>query len=124
MFNLGEKIAAKVKNSEDLGEKLEFLKDGISEAVKEFISITFENAEVNDLIVNEPSFNHLEFFDPGAIFTADMDSLQVAKVMSMITNVQEQVTALANKNTPSTNSNVDGALLSRIENVRNDILSP
>ena len=100
-----------------MDEKLEFLKDGISEAVKEFISITFENAEVNDLIANEPAFKHLEFFDPGAIFTADMDSLQVAKVMSMISNMQEQITVIANKQPTVVKSNLNGQIADRIENV-------
>ena len=84
---------------------MELLKDGISEAVQEFISVAFEKAEVNDLISNDPAFKHLQFYDPGAIFTADMDSLQIAKVMSMITNLQESVTNISKKQTTSlTNS--------------------
>ena len=100
-----------------MGEKLDFLKDGISEAVKEFISIAFENAEINDLIANEPSFKHLEFFDPGAIFTADMDSLQVAKVMSMISNIQGKMDSLSTKMAPSKQQSLDGKLVERIEKV-------
>ena len=92
------------------------LKDGISVAVKEFISISFEKAEVNDLITNDPSFHHLQFFDPGAIFTADMDSLQIAKVMSMITNLQSTVDKLAKK--PSGGSGLTNQMVERFEKVK------
>ena len=96
---------------------MDLLKDGITETVKEFISIAFESAEINDLIVNEPSFKHLEFFDPGAIFTADMDSLQVAKVMSMISNLQDQMKTLSTKVTSTKQPPLNGQIVERIENV-------
>ena len=90
-----------MRKEKDPAIKLEMLKDGISNTVREFISICFERAEVNDLISNEPIFKHLEFYDPGAIFTADMDSLQVAKVMSMISNLQDTVTTMSKKSSAS-----------------------
>ena len=90
------------------------LKDGISDAVKEFISIAFERAEVNDLIANDDAFKHLQFYDPGAIFTADMDSLQIAKVMSMISNLQETVTNISKKQT----SSLTNSMAERFEKVK------
>ena len=92
------------------------LKDGISQAVREFISIAFEKAEVNDLISNDPDFKHLQFYDPGAIFTADMDSLQIAKVMSMITNLQETVNTISKKQTTS----LTNTMAERFEKVNNN----
>ena len=94
------------------------LKDGITDTVHEFISICFERAEVNDLISNEPNFKHLQFYDPGAIFTADMDSLQVAKVMSMITNLNETVTKMAKKQ----GATLTNQMVERFEKVRMDRL--
>ena len=110
---LGDECAAKVKETEDLGDKLEFLKDGLSAAVRELISIAFERAEVNDLVTNEPSFQHLQFFDPSSIFNADVDSLKVAQVMSLLTNLQSQVDKLVKQ--PA--SGVDETLVLRLEKV-------
>ena len=114
VVKIGTDCAEKVKNTLDTEEKLCLLKDGISDAVKELISIAFERAEVNDLISNESTFQHLQYFDPGAIFNADADSLQVAQVMSMISNLQETVTKLAVKQP----SGLEEKMVTRIEKVK------
>ena len=113
---LANDFTKKVKEEQDTAEKLVLLKNGIHDALKNFVSIAFEKADVNDLISNEPAFQHLQFFDPSAIFTADMDSLQVGKVLSMITNLQDTVTKLVEKPRPAA-SNIDEKIIKRLETV-------
>ena len=113
---LANNFTKKVKEEQDTAEKLDLLKKGIHEALKTFVSIAFEKAEVNDLISNDPAFQHLQFFDPTAIFTADMDKLQVAKVLSLISNLQETVTKLVEA-PKSVGSNLDEKIVKRLETV-------
>ena len=94
---LGNTITKKAKEETDETEKLTILKQGIADCIKQFVSIAFERADVNDLITNEPAFQHLQFFDPMAVFSKDMDSLQTGKVMSMISNLQKTVVSLSEK---------------------------
>ena len=114
---LANNFTKKVKEEQNTAEKLVLLKNGIHGALKSFISIAFEKADVNDLISNDPAFQHLQFFDPSAIFTADLDSLQVGKVLSMITNLQDTVTKLVEKS-KSSPSNLDERIIKRLEAVR------
>ena len=109
----GNKCVMNVQEAEDLETKLIVLKDGLSAAIKDLISITFERAEINDLITNEPSFQHLQFYDPSSVFSADADSLQVAQIMSMISNLQQTVTNMVSKQSKP----VDEKLIQRLEKV-------
>ena len=107
-----------VKEEQDTAEKLTILKNGIHEAVKSFISLSFEKAEVNDLITNDPAFQHLQFFDQSAIFTSDLDTLQVARVLSMLTTIQSTLTGLTNKPIQTvSNPKTDDKTISRLEKV-------
>ena len=109
------KMITKVKESEEDVDKIDALKNGIQDCVRQFVSISFERAEVNDIIVNQPDFQYLQNYDPTAIFSADLNKVQVAKVMSAISNVQELVVKLTNK-TPS-GPGVDDQLITRLEKV-------
>lgn len=95
--SMGNTVTKKVLEEPDQTEKLAILKSGITDCIKQFVSIAFERADVNDLISNDPNFQPLQYFDPSAIFTKDINSLQAAKVMSMITGVQESVQGLSEK---------------------------
>ena len=113
---LGNNLSKQVKDEPDEAQKLSLLKAGIFDAVKKFISITFEKAEVNDLITNHAEFQHLQFFDPTAIFRQDLDSLQAAKVLSMIENLQKTVVDLSEKN--SSVSVANQVLLAKMDKVQ------
>ena len=112
---IGNNLSKQVKDETDEAKKLSILKSGIFDAVKKFISITFEKAEVNDLITNHAEFQHLQFFDPTAIFRQDLDSLQAAKVLSMIDNLQKTVVNLSEKN--SSVSVANQVLLAKLDKV-------
>ena len=116
--SLATDFTKNVKEEQDTAEKLVILKNGIQDSVKSLISLSFEKAEVNDLITNDPTFQHLQFFDPSAIFTSDLDTLQVAKVLSMLTTMQTTLTNLANKPSPPiSNPKTDEKSLARLEKV-------
>ena len=66
-------------------------KEGIHQAIKELVNISFEKADINDLISGNPKFQHLQYFDPGSIFKADMNSLQMGQVLSVMDNLQKSV---------------------------------
>ena len=106
------------KEEQDSAEKLNILKNGIQNTVKSLISLSFEKSEVNDLITNDPAFQHLQFFDPSAIFTSDLDSLQVARVLSMLTSIQDTLTGLSKKPIQSvSNPKTDDKTVTRLEKV-------
>ena len=109
---LGNNFTAKVKEESDESEKLALLKQGIVNAVKQFVSIACEKAEVNDLIAENPDFKHLQFTDPAAMFKPDEDALNLAQILSSISNLQETVVNLVNKNNSPTE-----AFTARIEKV-------
>ena len=113
---MGNTMAKKVKEEKDETVKLELLKNGIADCVKQFVSIAFEKADVNDLITNDPAFQPLQFFEPMAIFTKDLDSLQAAKVMSMISNLQETVGKLSEKCSVDNQTHQD--ILGKFDKVR------
>ena len=94
---MGNKFTKKVKDEPDEQEKLKLLKTGITDCIKQFISIAFERAEVNDLITNQPDFQHLQFFDPSAIFSAEASETQMGQMLSMMTNLQETVIRVTSK---------------------------
>ena len=77
--------------------KLQIFKDGMQEAIKEFINISFERADINDLITNDPKFQPLQYFDPAAVFKADMNSLQMGQVLSFMENLQASVDKIEQK---------------------------
>ena len=116
VVTLSNNFTAKVKDEVDETKKLEFLKEGIVEAVKSFISITFERADVNDLISNHSDFKHLQHFDPAAIFNADVNALHTTKVLSMISNLQETVVKLVEK--PSKAPALPQPLINKLEKVK------
>ena len=104
---LGNKFTAIVKEEPDKEKKLmEFLK-GIHDAIRTFVSISFERAELNDLITNDPDFQHLLHFDPSAIFNADANSLKTAQVMSILTDIQAKVKKPSVENVQETLDRVD-----------------
>ena len=110
--NLGNNFTAKVRDEEDESEKLALLKQGITNAVKQFVSIACEKAEVNDLVSENPEFKHLQFVDPAAMFKPEEDALNLAQILSSISNLQEIVVSLSNKN-----NNPSEAFTARIEKV-------
>ena len=110
---MGNRFTAKVKDEVDDLEKLALLKQGICDAVKLFISISFEKAEVNDLITNHPDFQPLQFCNPMAMFSSESDTLQATKIFSVMTNLQETVVKLAAKN----DSQKTDATIDRLEKV-------
>ena len=114
--SMGNNMTKKVKEENDQAVKLELLKNGIADCIRQFVSIAFERADVNDLITNEPTFQSLQFFDPMAIFTKDLNSLQAGKVMSMITNLQDTVVTLTEK--CSVNNQTHQDILGKFEKVK------
>lgn len=105
--NMGNTVTKKVREEENEEMKLDILKKGLADCIKQFVSIAFEKADVNDLITNDPNFQHLQFFNPMAVFSKDMDSLQAGQVMSMISNLQETVLKLTEKCSADTKANQD-----------------
>ena len=91
------------------------MQEGLSKAITEFISIAFERAEVNDLISNQPDFKHLQFLDPDVMFSAEKADINSAKIMSLISNLQETVTTLLSKSDKKANCSTQ--LIERLEKV-------
>ena len=112
------KMVTKVKEVNDEKEKMDMLKVGLQDCVRQLIEVSFERAEVNDIIVNQPDFQYLKFYDPSAIFTADLDKVQTAKVMSSLTNLQDTVLKVAQK--PTNSTALDEKLVKRLEKVSNN----
>ena len=104
-----------MKETDDEAEKLEILQAGLSKAISEFISIAFERAEVNDLISNQPEFKHLQFLDPDALFSAEKADINSAKIMNLISNLQDTVTTLLSKSDKK--GEVPAQLIDRLEKV-------
>ena len=92
--NLGNKFTAEVKDTEEEDQKLAKFVAGVSDAIREFVNIAFERAEIVDLIANQSNFKYLGNFNPDAVFDADLNSLQVGKVFSLVTNVQNSLDKL------------------------------
>ena len=111
-----------MKETADEGEKLVLLQEGLSKAITEFISIAFERAEVNDLISNQPEFKHLQFLDPDVIFSAEKADMNSAKIMSLISNLQETVTTLLSKSDKKTD--LADQLVNRLEKVFMRLFGP
>ena len=97
MTTIGNKFTTKVKETEDNEEKLKIFKLGVQEAIRELINISFERSDINDLIAQEPEFRQLQHFDATAVFSADMDSLQMGQVLSLISNLQCSVDNISEK---------------------------
>ena len=114
--SLGNTVTKKVKEETDETVKLDLLKSGIADCIKQLVSIAFEKADVNDLISNDPAFQPLQFFDPMAIFTKDINSLQAGKVLSMISNLQDTVVTLSEKYANEKNDHKD--FLAKLEKVK------
>ena len=105
-------FTAKVKEIEDTEEKLETFKNGIHDVIKEVIGVSFEKADLLELMANNPKFQPLQYYDPTAIFRSDMDSLQMGQVLSLIANVQNAVDKLVDQGPKS------GELIPRLEQVK------
>ena len=91
------------------------LQEGLSKAIAEFISIAFERADVNDLISNQPEFKHLKFLDPDVLFSAEKADMNSAKIMSLISNLQDTVVNLLSKSDKT--DTVPSQLIDRLEKV-------
>ena len=87
-------FAAKVKEMENVDEKLETFKNGMHDVIREIMGVAFEKADLLELIGNNPKFQPLQYYDPMAIFRSDMDSLQIGQVLSAIANIQNKVDKL------------------------------
>lgn len=85
--NMGNKFTELVKMADE-DQKLQLFLDGVHDSIKELVSISFERAEINDLITNKPEFQKLQFFDPSAIFNAESNALKTGQVMSILTDIQ------------------------------------
>ena len=96
-YNLGTKFTDQIRKSTDHDEKLDLLQKGLSDAVEKFALIAFERADVNDLITNDPKFKHFQFIKPDNMFVTETDPIHSAKIMSMISNLQETVVTLLSK---------------------------
>ena len=114
-YILGTKLAESIRNTTDEDEKLELLQKGLTEAVERFVLIAFERADVNDLISNNPNFKHFQFVKPDNMFMAESDPIHSAKIMSMITNLQETVVTLLSKKDKNQTQNNDQ--IDRLEKV-------
>ena len=108
----------------DENEKLEKFVSGVQEAIKEFINIAFERADLLDLIANRSNFQYLNHFNPAAVFDADLNTLQVGKVFSLITDVQSSIDKLVKQGprvTAKPNAASEGSI-DRLEKVRSSII--
>ena len=92
------------------------MQNGIAKAIAEFISIAFERADVNDPISNQPEFKHLQFLDPNVMFSAEKADMNSAKIMSLISNLQDTVTTLLSKSDKK--SPLSEQLINRLEKVK------
>ena len=90
---MGNNFTKIVRETDDTSEKLELFLDGIHDSIKEFVSIAFEKADINNLITDDEKFKFLQFFDPAAIFKADKNSLKTAQVMSILTDIQSKMSS-------------------------------
>ena len=90
---MGNNFTKTVKETDDNSEKLELFLEGIHDSIREFVSIAFEKADINDLITNNEKFKFLQFFDPAAIFKADKNSLKTTQVMSILTDIQSKMSS-------------------------------
>ena len=107
---LGNRFTAIVKEEPDNKKKLKEFLRGIHDAIRELVSISFERADMLDLITNDPTFQYLMHYDPSAIFNADANSLKTAQVMSILTDIQAKVKKPDTSTVQST--------LDRVEQVR------
>ena len=94
---------------------MELLQKGLSEAVERFVQIACERADVNDLITHNPNFKHFQFIKPDNMFMTETDPIHSAKIMSMITNLQETVVTLLSKK--DKNHSVQNDQVERLEKV-------
>ena len=101
--------------------KLELFKNGVQEAIREFISISFEKADINDLISGNPNFQQLQYFDPNAVFKSDLNSLQMGQMLSFMNDLQKSIAKLDEK--ISQVQEPDSELVNRLLKVKKGLLS-